>query len=128
MGATNMVNECYSSGVKIQTSVSSTTTTAPVLMTVKGGGSVCYLIQMTYPTATPSSGLVMAFKNPSGASVATLTEDTSTATTVYTVTCPGGVPTVVDSSWTDSSCGTNSSAVAVAGSNTATCTSGACTF
>jgi hypothetical protein len=122
------VNDCYVSGVKTQVSMSTDMTSAT--MTVKGGGSVCYSMAVTGDFLTIGSGgvVTIAIKNASGTTVATMTEDTTTSTTtpVITVTCPGGVPTVVDSS-----CGSSSSAVGavdVPGSGSVTCTNGACTF
>jgi hypothetical protein len=123
MGTGIVMNECYSSGVKMQASMSVDGTS--MTMTVKGGGSVCYLMAVTGDFLSPGV-MTMAIKDPSGATVATIDEDTSTTPTTIKVTCPGGTPTLVDSS-----CGSSSSSVASIsppGSSGTTCTDGVCTF
>lgn len=128
MGTALLMNECYSSGAKMQVSMDMSSATAPIVMTVKSGSSVCYSMRMTGDTLTGTTGGVttIAFMNASGATVATIVEDSTTTPAVETVTCPGGAPTVIDAS-----CGSGGTSGVgnIPGSNTtATCTDGVCTF
>jgi hypothetical protein len=118
MGATIVMNECYSSGVKMQ--VSMTTDMASMTMTAKRGSSVCYSMEVGGLTGDV---MTIGIKNPSGALVGTIGMDSTTS--AETVTCPGGSPTVVDAT-----CGSAEGvAPSVPGAgSTATCTTGACTF
>jgi hypothetical protein len=118
MSTAIIVNECYSSGVKMQ--ISMTADMASMTMTAKSGSSVCYSMVVGGLTGDV---MTIAVKNGSGATVGTIGMDSTTS--VETITCPGGTPTVVDAT-----CGSSSGvAASVPGStSTATCTDGVCTF
>jgi hypothetical protein len=128
MGTALLMNECYSSGAKMQVSMDMSSATAPTVMTVKSGSSVCYSMRMTGDSLTGTTGGVttIAFLNASGATVATIVEDSTTTPAVETVTCPGGAPTVIDA--TCGSGGTSGVGSFPGSNTTATCIDGVCTF
>lgn len=116
-GTALVASDCYTSGVKMQTSVGMDMSSAT--MTVENGSSVCYSILMS---GLSGSAVTMVVKNGSGTTIGTIAEDTTTS--VETVTCPGGAPTVVDSS-----CGSGgTTSTGVAPGSGAACTTGICAF
>jgi hypothetical protein len=117
IGTSIVMNECYSSGVKMQVRMGMDM--ASMTMTVKRGSSVCYSMVVSGLTGNV---MTIAVKDNSGTTVGTITEDSTTSH--ETVTCPGGTPTVVDAT-----CGSNPGGISGSslpgGSN---CTDGFCTF
>ena len=115
------VNECYASGVKMQVSQGSMGPgmSSMTLATVKRGSSVCYSIEVDGPYSSLTTAVV---KDGAGTPVATLSEDSTTS--VSTVTCPGGTPTVVDATCGSAPGGIGSSGLPGGGN----CTTGTCTF
>jgi hypothetical protein len=114
------VNECYTSGVKMQVSQGSMGPgmSSMTLTTVKRGSSVCYSIELDAPYSSLTTAVV---KDGAGTPVATLSEYSTTS--VSTVTCPGGTPTVVDAT-----CGNNSGNLGSAIPTGSNCTPGLCAF
>jgi hypothetical protein len=118
VGTSAAVNMCYSNGVKMSEAMDASMTS--MTMTVKNGSSVCYTMAISNMTST--TAMTIAVKNPSGTTVATIATDSSGNDVV---TCPGGTPTVIDST-----CGSDASSTssAVPGATTGACTTGTCTF
>ena len=100
-------NVCFSNGIKIITTVD--TTTSVIVMTYKNGSSTCYTVELSGTTTSET----IAVKNPSGSVVATGTGDTTSTT----FTCTGGQPVTLNP---------NCDSTALTG-DTSNCTAGTCT-
>jgi hypothetical protein len=110
---------CYSNGVKMSISMTTSTSGAPSMaISVKNNSAACYSMAMS---ETSSGDMTMTFKNASGTTVATLVG----GTTGETVTCPGASPSAIDSS-----CSTQAAtAGSLAGSSSTTnCPQGTCAY
>jgi hypothetical protein len=116
---TIVVNDCYASGVKTHASLSMDMSSATI--TAKNGSSVCYSILMTGILYGVSEVSTLVVSNSFGTTVATIAVNNTTS--VSTVTCPGGTPTVVDAT-----CGNNSGNLGSAIPTGSNCTPGLCAF
>ena len=114
-----VINDCYASGVKMHASMGMDMSSATI--TVKNGSSICYSLLMTGILGGVSDVSTLVFRNSSGATVATIAVNNTTS--VSTVTCPGGTPTVVDAT-----CGNNSGNLGSAIPTGSNCTPGLCAF
>jgi hypothetical protein len=120
---TTSVNICYGNGVKVNETVTSTSSSGlSITMNVKKNTTACYSVAMSESSA---GDMTMAFKNPAGASAGTVG---ITSAGGMTVTCPGGQTTTIDST-IQAACGTElSSASAATSASTGSCTAGTCTY
>jgi len=121
-GTSVLATSCYSNGVKEQTSMDMSSATAPMVMTVKNGSSLCYSMDVSGVSLSGTSGpMTIAIKNGSGALVGTISIDSTAGT--ESVTCPGGAATTIDDT-----CGTGATGAQPSVPTTSGCTQGACTF
>jgi hypothetical protein len=96
---TGAINFCYSNGVKEIAAPQISGASISYVVTVKNGTATCYSMTMD-PSAILSGGAaVMTLKNPSGATVGTMSLDTATGQA--TVTCTGAAPVVLAADCTD---------------------------
>lgn len=115
---TTTVNACYSNGVKLRLTMDSVATnTMSMTMSVKKGG-VCYSMVMN---ETDAGDMSVVFKNATGATLATIGTN---ANGEETITCPGGLPSVIDASCS----GQASSAGTLSSPPSNDCTSGTCSY
>lgn len=118
MAGMTAANVCYENGVKMQVTMSSLVgDTISMTMTVKKG-SVCYSMVMNQSEA---GDMTLIFKNPSGATVATIATTASAGD--QTITCPGGAPAVL----TDE-CNAQASSLGTGTPSASDCTDGTCSF
>jgi len=118
LSGTTVGNACYSNGIKLQVSMTTPSTGGTSMsMSVKKGSAVCYSMVMN---ETAAGDMTMAFKNASGVAVATMG---TTTTGGSTITCPGGSPSVIDSTCSGQANSANSMATP-----STDCTQGACAY
>jgi len=120
---TGAVSYCYANGVKMQEVVNMSTMSA--ITSVKNGDSPCYSTTIKNAMVNP---MVVTVYDSSGNLILTISVDSTNnaeTTNGEIVTCPGGTPTVIDST-----CGADSDAGSSSGSSgtTDTCAAGPCTY
>lgn len=121
-GTTMTVSECHANGVKaLRTGTQpGADGTVPFEMTAKKGDSVCYAISGWTGPGSAAMGS-FTYKDASGATLLTETIDQSGNATM---TCPGGLPTLIDATCDSPVSGLAGLAPGMDGA----CTQGTCSF
>jgi len=116
---TGDTNYCYANGVK-KITVLNVAVDYSTDLTMTKSGSTCFTTSYTGNDFFNSAG-DLTVKNPSGATVATLSMDLETST-LYIVTCPGAAPVTLDMS-----CETVWPVSGLTERSSGSCTEGTCT-
>jgi hypothetical protein len=82
-----VVNQCYSNGVKISTSITISGGGGSIVSTYSKMGNVCYSAEVA--SAGTGQNATITYKNAAGTTVAT--GNYTAATMKFTVTCTGGM-------------------------------------
>jgi hypothetical protein len=121
--STSVVNVCYSNGVKMSATLTSSSSSALAMSAnVKNGSTACYAMSLS---ESATGDMTIVFKTTAGATVATM--GVASAGTM-TVTCPGGQATAIDATLQATCASALSSANSAGGGTTSSCTDGTCTY